>query len=280
VERLAAAMARYGRGELDHQVSVSGRGDELDYLAIELNRMGRELALQRERLRMSEALAAWRDTARTLAHDLKNPLTAMRMALGRLVRPGRTGQAVEESVSLLQEELDVLIRMSQSFSEFARLPEPQPRPLDLGALVEEVTGLYRAESPPGGLRLSTEVHPTVLADGDQLRRAIGNLLKNAIEAHGQGGGAIEVDLTTAETPSRVRLSVRDRGPGLPAVVDGLDLMRGLRSTKAPGSRGLGLPIAYKIVHDHGGRLWLEPAGDGGTRAVIELPVEPAPGVPS
>jgi nitrogen fixation/metabolism regulation signal transduction histidine kinase len=273
VERLAAAMARYGRGELDHQVQVSGRGDELDYLAVELNRMGRELALQRERLRASEALAAWRDTARTLAHDLKNPLTAMRMALGRLVRPERTGQAVEESVSLLQEELDVLIRMSQSFSEFARLPEPQPRPLELASLVEEVVGLYRAESPPGGLRLSVALRPTVMADGDQLRRALGNLVKNAIEAHGQNDGSIDVDLAPAPESAAARISVRDRGPGVPAVIDGLDLMRGIRSSKGPGTRGLGLPIAYKIIHEHGGRLRLEPAGGGGgTRALVELPV--------
>jgi two-component system nitrogen regulation sensor histidine kinase NtrY len=272
VEALATAMARYGRGELDHQVHVSGRGDELDYLAVELNRMGRELALQRERLRASEALAAWRDTARALAHDLKNPLTAMRMAIGRIVRPGRTGQAVEESVSLLQEELDVLIRMSQSFSEFARLPEPQPRPVDLGALVEEVTALYRAESPAGGLQVATGLHPVVLADADQLRRALGNLLKNAIEASGQRGGAIDVDLAPAEAASRVAITVRDRGPGIAAAVEGVDLMRGLRSSKTAGSRGLGLPIAYKIIHDHGGRLRLEPAGGGGTRAVIELPL--------
>ncbi len=272
VERLAAAMARYGRGDLDHQVQVSGRGDEFDYLAVELNRMGRELAVQRERLRASEALAAWRDTARTLAHDLKNPLTAMRMALGRLVRPERTGKAVEESVSLLQEELDVLIRMSQSFSEFARLPEPQPRPLELSTLVEEVVGLYRAESPPAGLRLTVALRPTVMADGDQLRRALGNLLKNAIEAHGHNDGSIDVDLAPAPESAAARISVRDRGPGVPAAIDGLDLMRGIRSSKGPGTRGLGLPIAYKIIHEHGGRLRLEPASGGGTRASIELPV--------
>lgn len=277
VEELAAAMARYGRGELEHQVKASGRRDELDFLANELNRMGRELYTQRERLRVSEALAAWRDTARTLAHNLKNPLTAMRMAIGRLVRPGRTGQAVEESVSLLQEELDVLIRMSQSFSEFARLPDPQPRPVDLAALVEEVAALYRAESPSGELQVATHVHPLVLADGDQLRRALGNLLKNAIEASALAGGLIEIDLSSAPATSRVAITVRDRGPGIGAPVEGIDLMRGLRSSKAAGSRGLGLPIAYKIIHDHGGRLRLEPAGDGGTRAVIELPVvETAP----
>ncbi len=275
VEQLAATMARYGRGELDHQVEVSGRNDELDYLALELNRMGRELALQRERLRMSEALVAWRDTARTLAHDLKNPLTAMRMAIGRLVRPGRSPQAVDESVSLLQEELDVLIRMSQSFAEFARLPEPQPRPVDLAALVEEVATLYRAERAGGAVQVVAHLRPVVLADADQLRRALGNLLKNALEASAGGAGAIEIDLGPAEVPTRVAIAVRDRGAGVGAPVEGVDLMRGLRSSKAPGSRGLGLPIAYKIVHDHGGRLRLEPAAGGGTRAVVELPVAAA-----
>jgi two-component system nitrogen regulation sensor histidine kinase NtrY len=281
VEELARAMARYGRGELDHQVRVSGRGDELDYLAVELNRMGRELAIQRERLRRSEALAAWRDTARSLAHDLKNPLTAMRMALGRLVRPGRTSEAVEESVSLLQEELDVLIRMSQSFSEFARLPDPRPRPLDLGSLVEEVAGLYRAESPRAGLEVRTQVRPVVLGDGDQLRRALGNLLRNAIEAASRnGGGTIDVELSRGEDPGRVVIGVRDRGAGLAAPVDGNELMRGLHSSKVAGSRGLGLPIAYKIIHDHGGHLRLEPAHGGGTRAVIELPVAEVPAAPA
>ena len=85
---------------------VSRRNDELDYLAIELNRLGRQLRAQRERLQVTEALAAWREAARALAHDLKNPLTAMRMALGRLTRPGRTEAALAESVALLQEELD------------------------------------------------------------------------------------------------------------------------------------------------------------------------------
>ena len=215
VEELAAAMARYGRGELEHQVKVSGRGDELDYLAVELNRMGRELALQRERLRVSEALAAWRDTARTLAHDLKNPLTAMRMAIGRLVRPGRTGQAVEESVSLLQEELDVLIRMSQSFSEFARLPEPQPRPGRPGARWSRRWPPCTApRAPSGGLQVVTHVHPVVLADADQLRRALGNLLKNAIEASaGAAGGRSRSTSRRPTATSRVAIAVRDRGAG-------------------------------------------------------------------
>jgi nitrogen fixation/metabolism regulation signal transduction histidine kinase len=285
VDSLVRGMAHYARGELTHRVPVSSRHDELDYLASELNQLGRQLHSQRERLRVSEALAAWREAARALAHDLKNPLTAMRMALGRLSRPGRTPQATDESVSLLQEELDVLIRMSGSFAEFARLPEPERRPVELQPLLEDLGRLYRPECPAGALEVACAGPVTVLGDGDQLRRAVGNLLKNAIEASRSGpGGSADADggkatwrpvvlsLGPAEAPAVVRIEVRDHGPGIAAAIEGPELMRGLRSAKAGGQRGLGLPIAHKIIHEHGGRLQLRPAEGRGTRAVVELPV--------
>ena len=277
VETLAAGMARFGRGELEHEVPVSGRGDELDYLAVELNRMGRELARQRRRLQVSEALAAWRDAARALAHDLKNPLTAMRMALGRLTRPGRSEAAFAEAVSLLQDELDVLIRMSQSFTEFARLPAPQPRLLDLGALCSDVAALYEAECQPARLTVALGACPAIHADADQLRRALGNLVKNAIEASRGQSGPIEIAVAAGDDPDHVRVVVSDEGTGIAAPLEGADLMSGLRSAKAGGERGLGLPIAHKIIHDHGGRLRLVPRPQRGTHAVIDLPVALAAG---
>jgi two-component system nitrogen regulation sensor histidine kinase NtrY len=276
-------MARFGRGELESEVAPTGQGDELDFLAVELNRMGRELLRQRARLQVTEALAAWRDAARALAHDLKNPLTAMRMALGRLTRPGRTEAAMGEAVSLLQDELDVLIRMSQTFTEFARLPAPQRRSLDLAALVTDVATLYEPESLPTRLQIDVAIRPVVSADPDQLRRAIGNLIKNAIEASRAGtaapglaiggdAGSIDVKVAPGDTSASVQVQIRDRGKGLGAVIEGADLMRGLSSSKAGGERGLGLPIAHKIIHDHGGRLRLMPAAGGGAQAIVELPV--------
>jgi two-component system, NtrC family, nitrogen regulation sensor histidine kinase NtrY len=283
VEVLAAAMSRYARGELGHQVPLTGRGDELDFLAVELNRMGRELAAQRERLRVSEGLAAWRDAARALAHDLKNPLTAMRMALARLTRRvGPSDQppaeaAVAESVSLLQEEMDVLIRMSQSFAEFARLPDAQRQPLDLAGVIEDLAGLYRAECPGGALEVQIRARPVVLGDADQIRRAVGNLVKNAIEASRAAGAAGPIRLSLGVgvgvgDGTAARIEVRDRGVGIAAPVEGQALMDGLRSSKAAGQRGLGLPIAHKIIHEHGGRLRLTPGDGAGTTAAVELPL--------
>jgi two-component system, NtrC family, nitrogen regulation sensor histidine kinase NtrY len=278
VQALVEGMSHFAEGHFEHQVPVSRRNDELDYLAVELNRLGRQLRAQRERLQVTEALAAWREAARALAHDLKNPLTAMRMALGRLTRPGRTEAALAESVALLQEELDLLIRMSGSFAEFARLPEPVRRPLDVTALVEEVGRLYQPECPDGGLEVTSAGPIAVLGDGDQLRRAVGNLVKNAIEASraGGSGGPVALSVQSAEA-ALVRIEVRDHGPGIAAPVEGPELIRGLRSAKAGGQRGLGLPIAHKIVHDHGGRLRLAPAEGQGTRAVVELPILVAAG---
>jgi two-component system nitrogen regulation sensor histidine kinase NtrY len=281
IETLAAGMARFGRGELDHQVPVSGRGDELDYLAVALNHMGRELARQRARLQVTEALAAWRDAARVLAHDLKNPLTAMRMAVGRLSRPDPTPAAISEAASLLQDELDVLIRMSQSFTEFARLPEPRLATVDLAEVVTQVVALYRAEAPDSRLSLDVVASGRVTADPDQLRRAFGNLIKNALEASRETGGVLTVTVGAGEI-GHLRVSVRDEGIGIATPVDGVALMRGLPSAKAGIDRGLGLPITNKIVHDHGGRLLLRPAHPRGTEAVVDLPLaaDAAPASPS
>jgi two-component system nitrogen regulation sensor histidine kinase NtrY len=272
VEALAEGMSRFAQGDLDHEVRVpGGRGDEIDFLARELNGMGRELSAQRARLQVTEQLAAWRDVARAMAHDLKNPLTAMRMALGRLGRPGRTEEASAESVSLLQQEVDVLIRLTSSFSDFAKLPEPVRRPLDLAGLIEEVAGLYREQAP--GVEVRASERPTILGDADQLRRALGNLVKNALEASGASGGAVEI-LVLARGGGPVQVLVRDAGVGIPKVIEGGELVRGLGSTKAEGRRGLGLPIAQKIFHDHGGRLRLVPRSPRGTEALVELPAAP------
>jgi nitrogen fixation/metabolism regulation signal transduction histidine kinase len=268
VEALADGMSRYARGELDHEVRVPGRrGDEIDFLAGALNSMGRELQTQRDRLQVTEKLAAWRDVAQAMAHDLKNPLTAMRMALARLTRPGRSEEASTDAVSLLQQELDVLIRMTQSFSDFARLPDPVRRPLDLAALLEDVAALYR-EQTPFGVEVRADARPFISGDADQLRRAFGNLVKNALEATKEG--TVEIVLATPG-PALVRVVVRDPGVGIPAALEGGDLVKGLASNKAAGRSGLGLPIAQKILHDHGGRLRLVPRTPRGTEAIVDLP---------
>src|SRR5205807_2846471 len=148
VEELAADMGRVAQGQLElpERALPAEGGDELKFLQRELRAMAARLHEQRQRLAVSEGLAAWREVARQLAHELKNPLTAMRMALARLSR-GAAQEPLREAVALLEEEVEVLLRLTNNFATFAKLPEPAPRPLELGALLGEVCALYRGSGP-------------------------------------------------------------------------------------------------------------------------------------
>jgi two-component system, NtrC family, nitrogen regulation sensor histidine kinase NtrY len=265
VERLAQGMMRVATGDLSHRVPDEGRADELGLLVREFNRMTSELEAQRARLQLTEELAAWQSVARGLAHELKNPLTAMRLAIARVARLG--SQPAVESAQLLTEQIDVLLRMTESFSQFAKLPAPRKVPIDLADLLRETSSLYSGGAP---VPVECSADPLRLdGDPDQLRRAFGNLIKNAIEASRPGDGPVEV--TARADGEKARILVRDRGAGIPARLDGAQLLRSLGTTKPQGS-GLGLPIAQKIVHEHGGTLLLEPREGRGAQAVVELPL--------
>jgi signal transduction histidine kinase len=275
IERLAQGMLRQAAGEHAHRVaeSAGGRPDELQFLVRRFNAMSDELEQQRRRLQLTEKLAASQEVARALAHELKNPLTAMRLAAARMARAPTP--ELQEPLALLQEEIDVLIRMTQSFSSFAALPPPQPRPLDLRQLLEEVCSLYRHDAPVTLQLLPGAAVPAV-GDPDQLRRAFSNLVKNALEASRAGDGP--VSLRVSPEAAAVRVEIEDAGAGIGEALDGAALALGRRSGK-PGGSGLGLPISQKIVHEHGGTLRLEPLPGRGTRAVVSLPLPAASSEP-
>ncbi len=193
VELLTAGMWNLARGDFSHRVPAqASQSDELQFLISQFNRMAGELQTQRSRLEVTEKLAAWQDVARMLAHELKNPLTAMKMSLARLTRGRAPTESVDtgkltESLAILEQEIEVLLRMTQSFSTFAKLPPPTLRPIELSSLLEETCELYRAEFHGDG-----EVR--IEADPDQLRRAFGNLVKNANEASNPDDGPVRVEL--------------------------------------------------------------------------------------
>ncbi|MFL5349236.1 MAG: ATP-binding protein [Hyalangium sp.] len=273
VTTLTQGMATYARGDLSVRLPAPEHPrDEFQFLFAGFNRMGQELLAQRERLKAAEQIAAWQDIARALAHELKNPLTAMKLSLARLSRPDAASPPdptrISEAVALLQEEVELLMRMTQSFSAFARLPAPHFQPVALRALLAEVCALYQGTSPVP-VELAPGEDLTLQADPDGLRRLFGNLVKNAIEA--SPPSAPPVRITVELQPTSLRVTIRDGGAGIPTVLEGAALTRGLFSTKPEGS-GLGLPISQKISHEHGGTLRLEPAAGGGTVALVELPV--------
>jgi two-component system nitrogen regulation sensor histidine kinase NtrY len=275
VTTLTQGMTAYARGDLSVRLPAPDHPrDEFQFLFAGFNRMGQELLAQRERLKAAEQIAAWQDIARALAHELKNPLTAMKLSLARLSRSDASAPPdptrISEAVALLQEEVDLLMRMTQSFSAFARLPAPRFQPVALRPLLAEVCTLYQGTSPVP-VELAPGEDLSLQADPDGLRRLFGNLVKNATEA--SPPGAPPVRIAVEPQPSSLRVTIRDGGSGIPSVLEGAALTRGLFSTKPEGS-GLGLPIAQKIAHEHGGSLRLEPAPGGGTLARVDLPLAP------
>jgi nitrogen fixation/metabolism regulation signal transduction histidine kinase len=277
LELVAQGMARYAQGDLQHRLPLAAgaKDDELQLLVRQFNRMGDELAAQRARLEVSEAIAAWQGVARALAHELKNPLTAMRMAVARLSRPPRGREGADESerrrrdsLGLIEGQIETLLRLAQSFSTFAKLPAPQLRDTRLSPIVEEVCALYgQASEVPVECALDPALE--VRADAGLLGRALGNLVKNAVEASPPGAGPVHV--SALPSGRFARIDVSDRGCGIGAVLEGAALARSLGTTKSQGS-GLGLPIAHRILHEHGGTLRLEPRPGGGAVAVALVPL--------
>jgi two-component system nitrogen regulation sensor histidine kinase NtrY len=230
----------------------------------------------------AQRLAAWREVAQRIAHEIKNPLTPIQLSAQRLRRRlgGRLpddGGLLEECTATIIGEVEGLRRLVDEFSRFARMPSFAPRPTDLQRLVESVVGLYGETHPAVRLRADAVGElPTIEADGDQLKRAVLNLVDNAVEA-----GATEVAIATRwDGGEQVQIVITDDGPGIPADLRDRVFLPYF-STKTTGM-GLGLPIVHQIVSDHGGRIRVEDHAPRGTRFTIELPIlrGSAPAVPA
>jgi two-component system nitrogen regulation sensor histidine kinase NtrY len=231
----------------------------------------------------AQRLAAWREVAQRIAHEIKNPLTPIQLSAQRLRRRlagdrhPEEKRLLEEATTTIIQEVDGLKQLVDEFSRFARMPAPSLRPTDLGRLVEAVLVLYRESYPALTITASLAPDlPLIEADPNQIRRAVTNLVENAVEAVGPAG-EVSVEVLWMPASRRARIVVGDAGPGIPPDVRER-LFTPYFSTKATGM-GLGLPIVHQIVADHGGAIWLEDGVPHGSRFVIELPVgltAPAP----
>jgi two-component system nitrogen regulation sensor histidine kinase NtrY len=225
----------------------------------------------------AQRLAAWREVAQRIAHEIKNPLTPIQLSAQRLrrrlTRTGDEQRLVSECTETIIQEVDGLKRLVDEFSRFARMPALAPRPSDLRPLVESVTSLYRESYPAMriGARYPADL-PLVEVDPDHVKRAILNLVDNAVEAVG-GAGDVEVALAHLGDRARVCLVVSDNGPGLsPEARE--KLFQPYFSTKTAGM-GLGLSIVQEIAAEHGGAVRVEDNVPRGTRFIMELPVSRA-----
>jgi two-component system nitrogen regulation sensor histidine kinase NtrY len=228
----------------------------------------------------AQRLAAWREVAQRIAHEIKNPLTPIQLSAQRLRR--RLGwrddedqRLVAECTDTIVQEVDGLRRLVDEFSRFARMPAFVPRLTDVRPLIEGVAGLYRESHP--GLALTTRHDddlPLCEVDPDHVKRAVLNLVDNAVQAVGAGGGEVAVETLHVPELGRVRIVVSDTGPGIP-LEDRDKLFLPHFSTKVTGM-GLGLPIVSEIASEHGGTVSVEDNEPRGSRFTIELPVARTP----
>jgi two-component system nitrogen regulation sensor histidine kinase NtrY len=233
----------------------------------------------------TQRVAAWRDVARRLAHEIKNPLTPIQLCAERMRRhfsaaPPQARELVEECTTTIVGEVESLKALVDEFAQFARMPAPKTVPSDLNALLGETLALYNGLFREIAIERRFEPGlPPVRVDVEQVRRVVINLVDNAVEALGGSHATarpdgsrptIVVETVRDAVNGVARLIVADNGPGIPAA-DREKLFMPYYSTKRRGS-GLGLAIVRRIIAEHGGAIDVQHNEPHGTRFVIELPV--------
>jgi nitrogen fixation/metabolism regulation signal transduction histidine kinase len=279
VVSLADAARRVAAGDLGAKVQVES-SDELGALAAAFNRMTEDLAQQKDRTVQAERVAAWRELARRLAHELKNPLFPLQVTVENLMRakqksPELFEEVLHEGTATLLAEINNLKTIVGRFSEFSKMPQPQRRPTQINDVVRSVLQVFHAQlQEKSHIAVQTDLAdalPEISADPDLLHRALQNLVLNAIDAMPEGG---QLTIRTSDLGDPVELSVSDTGSGLTSEECGR-LFTPYYTTKQHGT-GLGLAIVQSVVSDHGGKISVESVQEKGTTFRIELPCEPRP----
>jgi two-component system nitrogen regulation sensor histidine kinase NtrY len=277
VEQVADAADRIAAGDWTARAGPLRAAREIDALARAFDTMAGELVDQRERLVQAERVAAWRELARRLAHELKNPLFPLRITIDNLrhakaLPPGEFAEVLDESLTTLDTGLRNLNTVVARFGDFARMPAPIFEVVSPNAVVADAVKLARAqiEAPQRpAIRLAVDLDPacgTIQADGEQLGRVLQNLVLNAVEAMPAGG---DLTISTRRSGTTVRIDVTDTGEGL-ADEERARLFTPYYTTRQHGT-GLGLAIVQSVVADHAGRVWVESAPGRGSTFHIELP---------
>jgi len=276
IEELASAAREVASGNLKAHVGVSSN-DEVGDLADAFNRMTDDLREQKERLIQTERVAAWRELARRLAHELKNPLFPLQLTVENLVRARQQSPEIfeeifRESSATMLAEIGNLKKIISRFSEFSRMPQPQLQPILVNDLVQGVAKLFQAqlESRTGGaiackLHLKAGNEP-LAGDAELLHRALSNLVLNAMDAMPQGG---TLTLRTRDSDDRVYVEVSDTGSGLTR--EECDRLFTPYYTSKEHGTGLGLAIVQSVVSDHGGTISVQSQPGKGTTFLVELP---------
>jgi two-component system nitrogen regulation sensor histidine kinase NtrY len=276
MELLARASQDVAAGHWETQVEVHGH-DEIAQLAKSFNRMTSELITQKEQLVQTERVAAWRELARRLAHELKNPLFPLQLTVENLLRawtesPEQFDDVFRESSSTLLAEIANLKTIIGRFSEFSRMPRPELQAVEVNEILRGVMKLFQTQLQATGrapiaskLELDEKVG-TIAADPEMLHRALSNLVLNAMDAMPNGGA---LTLRTRREDGKIMIEVADTGIGLTR--EECERIFTPYYTSEQHGTGLGLAIVQSVISDHGGRIGVRSEPGRGTSFVIEMP---------
>jgi nitrogen fixation/metabolism regulation signal transduction histidine kinase len=280
VSQLSAVMTRVGQGELTARAPPHLSGDEVGQLAVAFNRMLDELAATQRKLAYLQRIGAWQGMARRIAHEIKNPLTPIQLAVQQLRDKDPRSDAkfsamLLTSVEIVEDEVEALRRMVTSFSQFAKVPEVRTSPVQLSRVLDEFERAYGHLSDDDRSETLVVARPErdvkIEADRQLLKQALVNLVENAVlsaREHQPDGGA-RIEISAEILDDAVDLRVDDNGPGV-AEDRRERVFEPYETTRTQGT-GLGLAIVKKVVLDHGGEIWIEDSPAGGARFVLRLP---------
>jgi two-component system nitrogen regulation sensor histidine kinase NtrY len=279
IARLVATARKVSDGQLDARVELRGK-DEITELGDAFNTMLDDLEQTRRQVEYLQRMGVWQDVARRLAHEIKNPLTPIQLAVQQCVSaykgadtdPTRFARLLRDTGEIVEEEIEGLRRLVDTFRTLGALPKVEAAPLALAELIQE---LKLDPNVADRLRLHPPEEPvTVRADKLLLKRVLANLVENGIHAGQEAGSGGDVVVSWSSDPARdvVTITVDDHGKGVPA--DRREkIFEPYVTTKSTGT-GLGLAIARKLAIEHGGDLSVspEPAPTGGARFIVTLPL--------
>lgn len=266
IDELVGWTVRIRRGEPLPEEAPRKGAPEFRSLRIALRETSRELQQGRAVELEAERLRAFREVARRVAHEMKNPLTPVRFAVSQLSRTATPEQ--QEALEVLRAESGRLEGLARDFANLGRLPEGPAAEVDLGELLDELLRTSLPEGMQSGLSLASNT-PHILGHYDALRRVFANLIRNSVEAC---GGTGTLDVTVRGLGDSVMVSIADHGPGIPAA-DRPRVFEPYFTRKADGT-GLGLAIVKQVVDLHRGAIEVQETPGGGATFVITLPVRP------
>lgn len=274
---LEEATHRIAEGDYSFRILHRERG-ELSYFVSSFNSMLAELEKSRTKTLQTEKVTAWQEIAQRMAHEIKNPLTPIKLSAQRILRkhqsnPEELGIIIEPAIKSIITEVDNLTRLLSEFRDFSRQPSPSIQQVNIIGILHEVMQIHRNNDKRIPIEIVTNEEDVIaLIDKDQIKRVFTNLVKNALDAIEDSGNVfIRVDLVRKGNKQYCRIQVQDTGSGIGEEFHN-KVFNPYFTTKDHGT-GLGLPIVERIIFDHNGQIWFESESGMGTTFFIDLPME-------